>query len=60
MSDVKDRTATRRVYTGRVVNLDVDTVRYPNGESGELEMIRHPGAAAVIPVLSGGTIRSCC
>ena len=54
VSDVKDRTATRRVYTGRVVNLDVDTVRYPNGESGELEMIRHPGAAAVIPVLSGG------
>ena len=53
VSDVKDRTATRRVYTGRVVNLDVDTVRYPNGESGELEMIQHPGAAAVIPVLSG-------
>lgn len=54
MSEVKDRTATRRVYSGRVVNLDVDTVRYPNGQSGELEMIRHPGAAAVLPVLSAG------
>ncbi|HXY68208.1 MAG TPA: NUDIX hydrolase [Gemmatimonadales bacterium] len=50
----KDRTATRRIYSGRVLNLDVDTVRFPNGESGELEMIRHPGAAAVIPLLSGG------
>lgn len=44
--------ASRRVYTGRIVNLDVDTVRYPDGSSGELEMIRHPGAAAVVPVLS--------
>jgi ADP-ribose pyrophosphatase len=46
--------ATRRVHTGRVLNLDVDTVRYPDGSSGELEIIRHPGAAAVLPVLSAG------
>ena len=44
--------ATRRVYAGRVISLDVDTVRYPDGSAGELEMIRHPGAAAVVPVLS--------
>jgi ADP-ribose pyrophosphatase len=44
--------ATRRIYTGRVVALDVDTVRYPDGSSGELEMVRHPGAAAVVPLLS--------
>ncbi len=44
--------ATRRVYTGRVLNLDVDTVQFPDGSSGELEIIRHPGAAAVVPVLS--------
>ena len=46
------RVATRRVYTGRVINLDVDTVRFPNGSTGELEMIRHPGASAVVPFLS--------
>jgi ADP-ribose pyrophosphatase len=40
------------VYTGRVINLDVDTVRFPNGTTGELEMIRHPGASAVVPFLS--------
>jgi len=44
--------ATRRVYTGRVISLDLDTVQFPDGSSGELEMIRHPGAAAVVPVLS--------
>jgi ADP-ribose pyrophosphatase len=43
---------TRRVYSGRIINLDIDTVRFPNGATGELEMIRHPGAAAVVPFLS--------
>ena len=47
--------ATRRVYSGRVLNLDVDSVRYPDGSTGELEIIRHPGAAAVIPFASDPT-----
>jgi ADP-ribose pyrophosphatase len=51
MSD-KAQVSTRRVYTGRVINLDVDTVRFPNGSVGDLEMIRHPGASAVVPFLS--------
>ena len=49
---VRDQIGSRRVYNGRVLNLDVDTVRFPNGLTGELEMIRHPGAAAVVPVVS--------
>ena len=44
--------ATRRAYAGRVVRLDVDTVRFPDGSTGELELIRHPGAAAVVPCAS--------
>jgi len=44
--------ARRRIYTGRVVHLDVDTVQYPDGSTGEMEMLRHPGAAAVIPFAS--------
>ena len=43
---------TRRVYTGRIINLDVDTVRFPDGSIGELEMVRHPGASAIVPFLS--------
>ena len=46
------KVSTRRVYTGRVLNLDVDTVRFPDGSTGELEIIRHPGASAVLPFLS--------
>jgi len=50
----KDRNATvrtRRIYSGRVLDLDIDTVRFPNGTQGDLEMIRHPGASAVVPFL---------
>src|SRR2546422_167065 len=43
---------SRRVYTGRVVRVDVDTVRFPDGSAGELEIIRHPGAAAIVPCAS--------
>jgi ADP-ribose pyrophosphatase len=44
--------ATRRLYAGRVVRLDVDTVRFPDGSTGELEVVRHPGAAAIVPCAS--------
>jgi len=43
---------SKRIHTGRVINLDVDTVRFPDGSTGELEIIRHPGAAAVVPFAS--------
>ena len=46
---------SRRVYTGRVISLDVDEVRFPDGSTGELEMIRHPGASAIVPFLSDPT-----
>ena len=39
-----------RVYDGRIVKLDVDEVRIPNGNVVTLEIIRHRGAAAVVPV----------
>jgi ADP-ribose pyrophosphatase len=45
------KVSSRRIYTGRVVALDVDQVRFPDGKIGELEIIRHPGASAVVPFL---------
>jgi ADP-ribose pyrophosphatase len=46
------RISSRRVYEGKVINVDRDTVRFPNGATGELEMVRHPGASAVVPFLT--------
>ena len=43
--------SSKRLYSGRIVNLDLDTVRYPDDSIGQLEMLRHPGAAAVVPFL---------
>jgi ADP-ribose pyrophosphatase len=42
----------RPVHRGPVVDLGIDTVRFPDGSTGELEMVRHSGASAVLPVLS--------
>jgi len=39
------------IHKGRIVDLSIDTVRFPNGKTGKIEMIRHSGAAAVLPVL---------
>lgn len=49
------KVSSRREYTGRVINLDIDTVRFPNGKTGELEIIRHSGASAVLPFLGDPT-----
>ena len=43
--------SSQRIYSGRVLNLDVDRVRFPNGSEGQLELIRHSGAAAIVPFL---------
>jgi ADP-ribose pyrophosphatase len=43
--------STTRLYSGRIVNLDLDRVRFPDDSVGELEILRHPGASAVVPFL---------
>jgi ADP-ribose pyrophosphatase len=44
--------SSREIHKGRVVHLFEDTVRLPNGHVATLDMIRHPGAAAVVPFVS--------
>lgn len=46
----------REIHRGRVVNLGIETVTLPNGATVELEVIRHQGAAAVVPLREDGTI----
>ena len=48
-----DRINTKRVYDGRIVRVDLDTVRAPDGSEMHLEIVRHRGASAIVPVLSG-------
>lgn len=43
-------TATRRIYDGRVIHLDVLDVELPNGMTSMREIVRHPGAVAIVPL----------
>ncbi|HSB43506.1 MAG TPA: NUDIX hydrolase [Nitrospira sp.] len=47
---------TKNIYHGKVITLNVDTVTLPNGVTVDLEMVRHPGAAAIIPLKEDGTV----
>lgn len=57
MSDRGARVLARRsVFRGRAIDLRIDDVRLPNGQRSELEVIAHPGAAAVVPVTESGDV----
>lgn len=40
----------RTVFRGRVITVNVETVRLPNDHVAELEVIHHPGGAAIVAV----------
>ncbi len=46
----------REIYKGSPVHLFVETVVLPNGKKVDLEIVRHPGASAVVPLLEDGTV----
>ena len=46
----------KNIYKGRIVNLNLETVTLPNGATVELEVIHHPGAAAVVPMKDERTV----
>ncbi len=51
MSDRRARLDRRVIHDGRVVHLSLDTVAFPDGRTGTLELIEHPGASAIVPLL---------
>lgn len=40
--------ASREVFRGRVTHMTLDTVDLPNGHRAELEILHHPGGAAIV------------
>ena len=46
------RISSHRVYDGKLVKVDLDRIRGPSGTEFDLEIVRHPGAAAIVPLLS--------
>ena len=46
----------REVHRGRVFRLVQESVTLPNGLTTTLEVIRHPGASAMVPMLEDGRV----
>lgn len=40
----------KAIFDGRVIQVSVDTVELPNGHRLPLEIVRHPGGAAVVAI----------
>jgi 8-oxo-dGTP pyrophosphatase MutT (NUDIX family) len=45
---------TRTVFRGRIITVNVETVRLPNGHVTDLEIVHHPGGAAIVAINSSG------
>lgn len=46
----------RNVFKGRVLTLNLERVRLPNGREAELEIAHHPGGAAVVALDADGRV----
>lgn len=42
--------SSRKVFSGKIVNLRVDKVKLPNNETSTREIVQHPGAVAIVAV----------
>jgi ADP-ribose pyrophosphatase len=51
MPDFKVKNS-ERIYEGRVVALSVETIELPGGREARREVVRHPGATAIVPMIS--------
>lgn len=47
--------ATKPIFNGKMIALQVDTVRLPDGRTATREIVRHPGAVAVLALVEGGS-----
>ena len=46
----------RSIFKGRKLELVLDSVRLPNGRDVERELVLHPGAVVIVPLLRPGVI----
>ncbi|MBX3064305.1 MAG: NUDIX hydrolase [Anaerolineae bacterium] len=57
MPDFTEKTLnSESIYSGRVIKLQVDSVELPNGQTSKREVIKHPGAVAMVPIDSDGRV----
>lgn len=52
----EEKISGEEIFKGRVVHLFRDTVRLPNGKLTTREVMRHPGAVAIVPITDEGEV----
>ncbi|MEK3878700.1 NUDIX hydrolase [Paenibacillus sp. FSL M7-0420] len=45
--------STKPIFAGHIISLQVDTVRLPDGNTATREVVKHPGAVAVLALNQG-------
>ncbi|TDL93016.1 NUDIX hydrolase [Vibrio vulnificus] len=48
--------SSEKIFTGKVISLQVDDVELPDGKTGKREIIKHPGAVAIIALTAENKI----
>lgn len=48
--------STEKIFTGNVISLQVDDVELPDGNRAKRELVKHPGAVAIIAVTNEGKL----
>lgn len=52
----EQKLSSTEIFNGRLLNVFRDEVRLPDGSTSTREWIKHPGAAAVLPVFRNGEV----
>ncbi|WP_405101311.1 NUDIX hydrolase [Oceanobacillus sp. FSL H7-0719] len=57
MNNFEEKTInTKKIFEGKMIDLQVDEVSLPNGEVSQREIVKHPGAVAVIAITKDNKI----
>ncbi|MEC1625005.1 ADP-ribose pyrophosphatase [Bacillus mojavensis] len=57
MKHLEEKTiAKEQIFSGKVIDLYVEDVELPNGKTSKREIVKHPGAVAVLAVTDEGKI----
>ena len=46
----------KQIYHGRIFDVQLEAHHLPNGRQATFEIVRHPGGAAVLPILNDGRV----
>ncbi|MGG1248180.1 ADP-ribose pyrophosphatase [Bacillus spizizenii] len=57
MNSLEEKTISKeQIFSGKVIDLYVEDVELPNGKTSKREIVKHPGAVAILAVTDEGKI----